>query len=78
MKQQPLQIGSIEIFQLKGGDLCLDGGTMFGPVPKLLWQQRYRVDDNNLVTLCNDPILVRTANKNIVIDAGLGNKFTDK
>ncbi len=77
MKQQ-LKVGDIEIFWLTGGNFRLDGGTMFGPVPKLLWKKRYNVDENNMVTLCNDPILVRTPNKNIVIDTGLGNKLTEK
>jgi hypothetical protein len=76
--KQPLQIGNIDIFWLKGGDFRLDGGTMFGPVPKLLWQKRYEVDENNLIPLCNDPILIKTPENNIVIDSGLGNKLTEK
>ena len=76
--KQPLHIGNIDIFWLKGGNFRLDGGTMFGPVPKLLWQKRYEVDENNLIPLCNDPILVKTPENNIVIDSGLGNKLTEK
>jgi len=75
---KPLQIGNINIFWLKGGNFYLDGGTMFGPVPKLLWQKRVKVDKDNLIHLCNDPILVRTPEKNIIIDTGLGNKLTEK
>lgn len=76
--KKPFKLGDIEIFWLKGGEFHLDGGTMFGPVPKLLWQKRYEVDEDNMVALCNDPILVRTPDKNIVIDSGLGNKLTEK
>ena len=78
MKPQSLKIGDIDIFWLAGGDFRLDGGTMFGPVPKILWKKAYEADENNLVPLCNDPILVRTPTTNIVIDTGLGNKLTKK
>jgi len=73
-----LQVGSISIHWLSGGHFRLDGGAMFGPVPKILWQKQFDVDDQNLIGLCNDPILIRTPDKNIIIDTGLGNKLTFK
>ncbi len=73
-----LTIGDIEISWLPGGNFRLDGGTMFGPVPKVLWQKQYPADNDNLISLRNDPILVRTPQANIVIDSGLGNKLTEK
>ena len=73
-----LHIGEIGLTWLQGGFFHLDGGTMFGPVPKILWQKRYSADANNLIPLCNDPILVRAAGMNILIDTGLGNKLDDK
>jgi glyoxylase-like metal-dependent hydrolase (beta-lactamase superfamily II) len=64
---------------LNGGLNFLDGGTMFGPVPKVLWSRRYDVDENNLIELRTDPILIQYENKNILIDAGLGNgKLNEK
>ncbi len=51
---------------------------MFGPVPKILWQKRYATDRNNLIPMCNDPLLVRTGEQNIIIDTGLGNKLSRK
>ncbi|WP_342505475.1 MBL fold metallo-hydrolase [Sporosarcina sp. FSL K6-2383] len=64
---------------LDGGVNYLDGGTMFGVVPKALWSRRYEVDDNNLIELRTDPILVRYAGKTILIDAGIGKgKLDDK
>jgi glyoxylase-like metal-dependent hydrolase (beta-lactamase superfamily II) len=64
---------------LNGGLNFLDGGTMFGPVPKVLWSRRYDVDDNNLIELRTDPILLQYENKNILIDTGLGNgKLNEK
>jgi glyoxylase-like metal-dependent hydrolase (beta-lactamase superfamily II) len=64
---------------LNGGLNFLDGGTMFGPVPKVLWSRRYNVDENNLIELRTDPILLQYENKNILIDTGLGNgKLNEK
>jgi len=68
----PLRVGDIEIYWLTGGDFKLDGGTMFGAVPKVLWQKRYPVDSGNCIQMRNDPLLVRTPDALIVIDTGLG------
>jgi hypothetical protein len=57
---ESLHIGDIELSWLQGGFFHLDGGTMFGPVPKILWQKQYAVDNENFIPMCNDPILVRT------------------
>lgn len=64
---------------LDGGLNFLDGGTMFGPVPKVLWSRKYEVTENNLIELAAHPILIRYQGKNILIDSGLGNdKLSDK
>jgi len=69
----------MELTWLDGGVNYLDGGTMFGVVPKALWSKRYEVDENNLIELRTDPILIRYAGKNILIDAGIGKgKLDDK
>lgn len=64
---------------LDGGVNFLDGGTMFGVVPKALWSRRYEVDDQNLIELRTDPILLSYEGKHILIDSGIGKgKLTDK
>lgn len=64
---------------LDGGLNYLDGGTMFGPVPKVLWSKRYEVTETNLIELAAHPILIRYQGKNMLIDTGLGNgKLSDK
>lgn len=73
-----LQLGNIQITWLCGGDFELDGGTMYGAVPKVLWNKKYPADENNNIRLLNAPLLVQTGSSNILIDTGLGNKFTDK
>jgi glyoxylase-like metal-dependent hydrolase (beta-lactamase superfamily II) len=74
----PLRIGTTEIYWLSGGTFRLDGGTMFGPVPKTLWEKRYPAAVDNTILLVNDPLLIRTPEQNILVDSGLGNKLTPK
>jgi len=76
--QRTLQLGKVSITWLEGGGFRLDGGAMFGPVPKVLWEKRYPADANNTIALVNDPLLVRTPDCNVLIDSGLGNKLTEK
>lgn len=64
---------------LDGGLNYLDGGTMFGPVPKVLWSRKYAVTESNLIELTAHPILIQYEGKNILIDTGLGNdKLSEK
>ena len=63
---------------LDGGLNYLDGGTMFGPVPKVLWSRKYAVTENNLIELTAHPILIQYGDKNILIDTGLGNDKLDE
>ncbi|MEK6200944.1 MAG: MBL fold metallo-hydrolase [Desulfobulbaceae bacterium] len=78
MSLLPLSIGTCEIYWLRGGDFRLDGGAMFGPVPKKLWQKQVQAAADNTILLCNDPLLIRTPAMNILVDSGLGNKLTEK
>jgi len=73
-----LDLGSMTISWLCGGDFELDGGTMYGAVPKILWQKKYPADRNNYIKLLNAPLLLRTGTQTIVVDTGLGNKLNDK
>jgi len=73
-----LKLGSFELFWLNGGHFCLDGGTMFGAVPKVLWQKKFQADRQNTISLCNDVLLVKTPDHNILIDTGIGNKISAK
>jgi glyoxylase-like metal-dependent hydrolase (beta-lactamase superfamily II) len=60
------------------GFFKLDGGAMFGVVPKTIWEKLESPDDNNLCTWAMRCLLVQTDNRNIIIDTGLGNKQSDK
>ena len=63
---------------LKGGFTLLDGGAMFGVVPKALWSKRYPADELNRIELSTDPILIQFEGKNLLIDSGVGNRMNEK
>jgi glyoxylase-like metal-dependent hydrolase (beta-lactamase superfamily II) len=75
---QGLRVGDCELFRLNGGRFELDGGAMFGVVPKILWQKKYSADNENYVPLVADPLLIRTPDTLVLIETGLGNKLTEK
>ena len=73
-----LDLGDITITWINGGEFELDGGTMFGAVPKVLWNKKYPANDNNNIKLLNASLLVQTVQDKILIDTGIGNKLTEK
>ncbi|MDH5164007.1 YtnP family quorum-quenching lactonase [Heyndrickxia oleronia] len=76
---EKLSVGEISIYWLDGGVTFLDGGAMFGVVPKPLWSKKYPVNDKNQIELRTDPMLLQINNKNILIETGIGKgKLTDK
>ncbi|MGG4456558.1 YtnP family quorum-quenching lactonase [Brevibacillus porteri] len=73
------QIGQFQFSWLRGGLTKLDGGAMFGVVPKPLWSKRYPSNDLNQIPLRADPILVQAHGKRILIESGMGNdRLTEK
>jgi glyoxylase-like metal-dependent hydrolase (beta-lactamase superfamily II) len=72
-----MQLGSLELISLLDGHFRLDGGAMFGIVPKPLWQKRAPADDRNRIRLGLRPLLVR-GEKTMIIDAGIGGKMDAK
>ena len=76
--KQGFKLGEFELFWLRGGSFELDGGAMFGVVPKALWSKKYPADQDNSVPLVACPILVKTPGALILLESGLGNKLTDK
>lgn len=60
------------------GNFKLDGGAMFGVVPKQLWQKLNPADVNNLCNWAMRCLLVQTEGRNILIDTGIGNKQSEK
>jgi glyoxylase-like metal-dependent hydrolase (beta-lactamase superfamily II) len=73
-----MQFGDFELTPLFDGFFRLDGGAMFGVVPKPLWEKRSPADDKNRITLGMRPLLVRSDAGVMLIDAGIGDKMDDK
>lgn len=74
-----LQFGDWKLTWLKGGTTNMDGGAMFGVVPKALWSKRYPVNEANQIELPCDPLLIQTGEKTILLESGLNyGKFDDK
>jgi len=65
------QLGALELVSLHDGYFRLDGGAMFGGIPKSEWEQRARPDARNRVTLAMRPLVVRGV-RTMLIDAGIG------
>src|SRR5262245_24330058 len=73
-----LQLGEFELHSLSDGLVRLDGGAMFGVVPKPLWSLRAPADDRNRIQLAMRPLLVRSASHTVLIDAGVGDKLSPR
>jgi glyoxylase-like metal-dependent hydrolase (beta-lactamase superfamily II) len=71
-------LGDIELTVCTDGTFLLDGGAMFGVVPKTLWSQRTPADQDNRILLGLNALVVRMSSALIVIETGLGNKLTPK
>ncbi|MBU2622365.1 MAG: MBL fold metallo-hydrolase [Proteobacteria bacterium] len=73
MKFADYECSSIEL-----GDFFLDGGAMFGVVPKKLWEKKIPADDNNLIPMKARSLLIRGDGRNILVDTGPGSKLSGK
>lgn len=72
--------GPFELYTIETGDFRLDGGAMFGVVPKTLWERGIPADDQNRIPMTMRCLLIRSKNTGRVylLDNGAGNKFNDK
>jgi glyoxylase-like metal-dependent hydrolase (beta-lactamase superfamily II) len=73
-----MKIGQYTIDPVETGTFALDGGAMFGVVPKPLWSRTNPPDERNRITLAARSLLVRDGRRTILIDNGNGPKFTEK
>jgi len=71
-------LGNFELTVISDGTYLLDGGGFFGVVPKSLWSKKVTADDQNRVLSGLNSLLVRTGEKNILIETGIGNKLSEK
>jgi glyoxylase-like metal-dependent hydrolase (beta-lactamase superfamily II) len=69
-----MKLGAFEIFPVRDGRFRLDGGAMFGVVPRVLWEQCCPPDEKNRIPLSLTCLLIRAHRKHILVDTGLGGK----
>ena len=73
-----MKFGEFELFVVSDGTFRLDGGAMFGTIPKVLWERTNPADDRNRILMGLNCLLIRTPTENILVDTGLGNAYNEK
>ena len=68
----------MQLFPIEAGNFKLDGGAMFGVVPKTLWNKTNPADDNNMIDIAARCLLIENGNRLTLIDTGMGNKQDEK
>lgn len=68
----------MKLYPIESGNFKLDGGAMFGVVPKTIWNKTNPADANNLIDIAARCLLIEDGNRLILIDTGMGNKQSEK
>ncbi|AWG20799.1 MBL fold metallo-hydrolase [Flavobacterium faecale] len=68
----------MKLYPIETGNFKLDGGAMFGVVPKTIWNKTNPADNNNLIDIAARCLLIEDGNRLILIDTGMGDKQSDK
>ncbi|HEX9121038.1 MAG TPA: MBL fold metallo-hydrolase, partial [Terriglobales bacterium] len=72
------QFGDFEFSIFSDGTYFLDGGAMFGVVPKPLWEKKMQPDEQNRIVLGLNTLLIRTGKQNVIVETGIGPKLSPK
>ena len=67
-----MQVGAYSVSLINTGLFRLDGGAMFGVVPKVLWQKQKPADERNRIFMCAQSLVVRGNGRTIIVDTGIG------
>ena len=67
-----MTLGDTEFIILSDGTYKLDGGAMFGVVPKTLWEKRIKADERNLLTMGLNSLLIRNGKQTVLVETGIG------
>ncbi|MCB0297212.1 MAG: MBL fold metallo-hydrolase [Calditrichaeota bacterium] len=73
-----MQIGNYQVKLLDAGRFRLDGGAMFGVVPRTLWERQKPGDERNRIQMCTNLLLIEGEKRKILVDTGIGDSFDDK
>lgn len=75
---QPFRLGNCQLFFLHDGAFSIDCGALFGIVPKMIWEKVVQADEMNRCEISINPLLVKTPEHYVLIDPGLGDKYSEK
>ncbi len=78
ISKRSIDLGGLSLTPLLDAYFRLDGGAMFGVVPKPLWEKRAPADERNRISLASRPLLVQGSSHTLLIDGGIGNKMSAK
>ena len=70
-----MRIGNYKVTSLVTSRFSLDGGSMFGIIPKSMWEKNFAPDDDNRIPLVTRSLLIRGNGKTILVDTGIGDKW---
>ncbi|MBM4176118.1 MAG: MBL fold metallo-hydrolase [Ignavibacteria bacterium] len=73
-----MKFGKFEVHSIVTGQFALDGGAMFGVVPKVFWEKTNPADERNRIALSMRSLLIISDDRKILVDTGAGNKNNDK
>ncbi len=73
-----MHLGEIEVRPIHAGTFWLDGGSMFGVVPKTMWEKKMVPDEKNRLAFATNSLLVRASGKTVLIETGNGTKWDPK
>ncbi len=73
-----MQLGDIQLRTISGGKFLIDGGTMFGVVPRTMWEPLFPADDQHRIRQATNCVLVSQEDQHTLIDTGYGSKLSDK
>jgi glyoxylase-like metal-dependent hydrolase (beta-lactamase superfamily II) len=75
---QSFSLGNCQLFFLHDGAFSIDCGSLFGIVPKIIWEKLVNADELNRCEITINPLLVKTPEHHVLIDPGLGDKYSEK
>ena len=73
-----MKLGEIEFHIVCAGHVRLDGGAMFGVIPRTLWEKKVAPDSRNRITLAMNCLLIHAGGKRILVETGAGDKWDPK
>ena len=73
-----MTLGDFELSIFSDGTYPLDGGALFGVVPRVMWSKKVTPDERNFVTAGLNSLLISTGNQNVLVETGIGNKLSEK